>query len=144
MEFIYLFLTIAGFVVGLGAVTVIDINGFLARKNSYWTETTIRVHKVTKPLIWVGIFIVACGIFVAGVNDLISKTDFAFRLIIVFLMVINGSFLSFVISPELLKREKEGRASEVLPAFMQRKITISFLVSVLSWWGMLVYFVSTL
>ena len=46
-----IFIVIAGYIVGLGAVTVIDILGFLGRKSSYWTEATIRAHKVTKPLI---------------------------------------------------------------------------------------------
>jgi len=52
-----LFLFIAGFIIGLGAVTVIDLHGFLGRKSSYWTEATIRTHKVTKPLIWIGILL---------------------------------------------------------------------------------------
>ena len=49
-----LFIFMSGFVIGLGAVTVIDIHGFLGRKSSYWTEATTRTHKVTKPLIWGG------------------------------------------------------------------------------------------
>ncbi|MDO8659167.1 MAG: hypothetical protein Q7K54_01055 [Candidatus Parcubacteria bacterium] len=55
LNFIGLFVFISGFIVGLGAVTVIDIHGFLGRKSSYWTEATTRTHKVTKPMIWVGI-----------------------------------------------------------------------------------------
>jgi hypothetical protein len=31
------FLIISGYIIGLGAVTVIDILGFLGRKSSYWT-----------------------------------------------------------------------------------------------------------
>lgn len=54
-------LIIVGYIVGLGAVTVIDILGFLGRKSSYWTETTIRAHKVTKPLIWLGLFLILTG-----------------------------------------------------------------------------------
>ena len=49
LDFIGLFIFIAGFIIGLGAVTVIDIHGFLGRKSAYWTEATIRTHKVTKP-----------------------------------------------------------------------------------------------
>ena len=36
IDFLGLFICIAGFVVGLGAVTVIDIHGFLGRKSKYW------------------------------------------------------------------------------------------------------------
>lgn len=60
-EVIGLFLFIAGFIIGLGAVTVIDIHGFLGRKSSYWTEATIRTHKVTKPLIWLGMSLAILG-----------------------------------------------------------------------------------
>jgi hypothetical protein len=56
-----LFLHLAGFVVGLGAVTVIDLHGFLGRKSSYWTEATTRTHKVTKPLIWLGLSLAVIG-----------------------------------------------------------------------------------
>ena len=144
MEFIPTFLTLAGFIIGLGSVTVIDLHGFLARKSGYWTEATIRAHKITKPLIWVGIFLVAVGTFLFGVNEIISSVDFAFRLGIIFLMILNGSFLSFVISPELLRREKEGRASEILPKAMQNKITLSFFASVFLWWGVLLFVLSSI
>ena len=45
-EFFGLFIHLAGFVIGLGAVTVIDLHGFLGRKSPYWTEATTRTHKV--------------------------------------------------------------------------------------------------
>ena len=56
-----IFLFITGFVIGLGAVTVIDLHGFLGRTSSYWTEATIRTHNVTKPLIWIGISLAILG-----------------------------------------------------------------------------------
>ena len=144
MELFFIFLVIAGFIIGLGAVTVIDIHGFFARKSPYWTEATIRTHKITKPLIWFGIVLVAIGTFLLGFNALISSSDFAFRFFIIFLLVLNGSFLSFVISPELLKREKAGRGSEILPREMQNKIMISFFVSIFLWWGFVLYFLNFL
>jgi hypothetical protein len=59
-------------------------------------------------------------------------------------MVVNGIFLSFSVSPFLLKREKEGKARELLPVSWQKKITISFLVSFISWWGNLALFVMSI
>jgi hypothetical protein len=52
LDVIGLFTSIMGYIVGLGAVTVIDLHGFLGRKSAYWTEATTRTHKITKPLIW--------------------------------------------------------------------------------------------
>jgi hypothetical protein len=60
IDFIGLFTFIAGLIIGLGAVTVIDIHGFIARRSLYWTRATISAHKVTKPMIWVGTFFGAC------------------------------------------------------------------------------------
>jgi len=50
---------------------------------------------------------------------------------------LNGCFLSFWVSPQLLKREKEGKAREILPSSLQIKIAVSFVISVIGWWGSL-------
>ncbi len=128
-----LFIFIAGFVIGLGAVTVIDIHGFLGRKSSYWTEATTRTHKVTKPLIWLGIFLAIIGGGVFYRNEGLSQIPQA-QLVLAIILILNGIFLSFRVSPFLLAKEKEGRAGELLPASWQKKITASFIVSFLGWW----------
>ncbi len=134
LNFVELFVLFAGFVIGLGAVTVIDLHGFLGRKSPYWTEATIRTHKVTKPLIWIGMLLVIIGgaIIYRGMP---LEGIVLMQLISVPVMILNGIFLSFVVSPFLLKQEKEGRSQELLPASLQTKITLSFIVSFISWWG---------
>lgn len=132
-----LFVTLAGFVVGLGAVTVIDLHGFLGRRSTYWTETTIRAHKVTKPLIWIGIALVFVGHVLMLQAEVVETARALMHFAIIVLMIVNGSYLSFVISPVLLCREREGQGDELLPESMQKKITLSFLVSFVSWWGLL-------
>jgi hypothetical protein len=140
MEYIGLFLFIAGFVVGLGAVTVIDLHGFLGRHSSYWTQATIRTHKVTKPLIWLGIVL-------AVVGGVMWYSTFSFEGYalwhgsIALVLIGNGCFLSFVVSPYLLRQEKEGNDQQLLPAALQKKITISFFVSFIGWWVALVLLV---
>lgn len=140
MDIIALFITLAGFVIGHGSVTVIDMHGFLARKSKYWTEATIRTHRVTKPLIWVGTALVLIGFFFLDRLEILSPFSSTLAYILLGAMIINGCFLTFIISPELLRREKEGIAREILPRSMQRNITISFVVSLLSWWTLLVIF----
>jgi len=131
-----LFLFIAGFIIGLGAVTVIDLHGFLGRKSSYWTEATIRTHKVTKPLIWIGILLVISG-------GLITYRDIGFsgisliHAVLAIVLILNGAFLSFWVSPRLLMMEKEGKAGELLPVNLQMKIAMSFIISVFGWWSSL-------
>jgi hypothetical protein len=131
---ISLYVMLAGFIIGLGAVTVIDLHGFLGRKSAYWTEATIRTHKVTKPLIWVGILLVVLGGLVFY-RDMSWTGTPLIQSLIAGVLVLNGCFLSFYVSPLLLKREKEGRATELLPPGLQRKITVSLIVSDIGWWG---------
>jgi hypothetical protein len=139
-EFFGILLMLAGFIIGLGAVTVIDMHGFLGRTSEYWTEATIRTHKITKPLIWLGIVLAIIGGVMLYANVPFSGIPL-WHAIIAVVLVLNGCFLSFVVSPFLLEREKEGRAKELLPAPLQTKITVSFIVSFVGWWSAVVLLV---
>lgn len=139
-----LFLFIAGLIIGLGAVTVIDVHGCLGRNNHYWTEATIRTHKVIKPLIWIGMLIA-----IVGGTLLYWGQPFwgipMWHAIIAVVLVLNGMFLSFSVSPFLLERERMGQADEILPKDWQRKVVASFLLSDLGWWAavvLLVWYIS--
>jgi hypothetical protein len=122
-----LFITHAGLIIGLGAVTVIDCLGFLGRKSSYWTQTTIRSHKVTKPLIWLGTFLYGAGLILSE-----KYTDL--QILLLAILIINGLFLSFYVSKKLLKLEAQKKDKKLLPKSLQIKIIISFLISFSSWW----------
>lgn len=136
LDAVGLFVMLAGFVVGLGAVTVIDLHGFLGRKSHYWTEATTRTHKVTKPLIWLGMALAIAGGAVLYRDEPFSGIPLAHAALAAALIA-NGIFLSFRVSPFLIKREKKGEAGNLLPRSWQRKITASFVVSFLGWWGAL-------
>ncbi|HLP44177.1 MAG TPA: hypothetical protein VK145_02760 [Candidatus Nanoarchaeia archaeon] len=132
-DVIGLFIFLAGFVIRLGAVTVIDLHGFLGRKSSYWTEATTRTHKVTKPMIWSGIILAIIGGLVLYRSEDVSGIPLI-HAIIALVLILNGLFLSFSVSPYLLRREKEGRSTELLPRSWQRKIMISLIFSDIGWW----------
>jgi hypothetical protein len=134
MEFVGLYLHLAGFIIGLGAVTVIDLHGFLGRKSPYWTEATTRTHKVTKPLIWLGMTLAIMGAVVFHYQRGWTFS-LAVQAAIMSVLIVNGCFLSFYVSPFLLRREREGRASELLPPEMQKKIAIAFVLSFAGWWS---------
>ena len=133
-DFIGLFILLAGFIIGLGAVTVIDIHGFLGRKSSYWTEATTRTHKVTKPLIWLGTILAIIGGTIFYRNESLSGVPM-YHALIACVLILNGLFLSFYVSPFLLKKEREGKQAELLPASLQNKIIISLITSDIGWWG---------
>ncbi len=136
LDFVGLFLLMVGYVIGLGAVTVIDLHGFLGRKSSYWTEATTRTHKVTKPMIWVGTTLAIIGGVIFFRSYPYEGLPF-YLSIAALVMIINGIFLSFSVSPYMLQREKEGRQADLLPQSWQTKIMISLIFSDLFWWGSL-------
>lgn len=140
VEFIGLFLLMAGYIIGLGAVTVIDLHGLCGRTSGYWTQATIRTHKITKPLIWIGTALAVAGGIIFYSTQPASWMQ-TLHLVAAIILVLNGLFLSFVVSPFLLAQERAGKDQELLPAALQRKIIISFCVSVLGWWGSLVAFI---
>lgn len=131
-----IFLLLAGFVLGLGAVTVIDIHGFLGRTSRYWTEATTRTHKVTKPLIWAGITLAIAGGLVAYRHEPFAGMPLLHACIAAAL-VLNGLFLSFRVSPYLLARERARESDAILPPSWQRRIATSLVVSDLGWWSAL-------
>lgn len=136
LNFIGLFILLSGFIIGLGSVTVIDIHGFLGRKSRYWTEATTRTHKVTKPLIWLGIILAIVGGMIFFRNENFLGTV-AYLVTIAGILIINGTFLSFKVSPFLLAREAAGNSDKLLPQSWQRKIIASFITSFIGWWGAL-------
>lgn len=145
LDFVGLFIFIAGFIIGLGSVTVIDIHGFLGRKSGYWTEATIRTHKVTKPLIWLGTILAVVGGAIFYRNESFSGIPL-YHTFMVCVLIMNGIFLSFYVSPFLLKKEQEGKQTELLPKSLQNKIIVSLIISDLGWWGglfLLVLFITS-
>lgn len=132
-----LLLFLAGFIVGLGAVTVIDLHGFLGMHSTYWTEATIRTHKVTKLLIWLGMILAILGGIIFYTNNPFSPI-IPIQVVLAAILILNGCFLSFYISPLLLKKErKEKDHIKLLSSSLQAKIAISFVISFAGWWSCL-------
>lgn len=144
LDFVGLFILIAGFIIGLGAVTVIDIHGFLGRKSNYWTEATTRTHKITKPMIWAGIMLAVIGGMIFFRNQAFIGIP-VYLSIIAGMLIVNGLFLSFIVSPYIIERERSGKAGEILPRLWQNKIITSLIFSDLGWWGglaLLVFYIT--
>ena len=81
--------------------------------------------------------------FLAIIGGVITYRDIGFsgtalvHTFVAIVLILNGFFLSFWVSPQLLKREKEGKAQEILPSNLQIKIAASFVISVIGWWSSL-------
>ena len=123
------FVHFAGIIIALGAVTVIDSMGFISRKSNEWTQVTIKAHHVTKPLIWIGTTLMAISWFFLYSGSLFD----IIKSILIVILIINGSFLSFYISPRL---DKLYGKKKLLPNKLQAAIAFSMIISFLSWWSL--------
>jgi hypothetical protein len=85
-------------------------------------------------LIWCGIILLNFGALIYFRNSLFSGIHLFISIISLFL-ILNGLFLTFGVSKFLINREKLGKDSELLPGNWQTKITISFIISFVGWWG---------
>jgi len=120
-----------GMVVGMGAAIVIETFGLISRKSGFWTSVTINTHYVTKPLIWIGTLIFGFTWFlIMGTNSF--SFPYAYKTILLTVLFFNGSYLSFVISPRLI-RHKKMNGEKVLPNSLQIMIIPSALISSLGW-----------
>jgi hypothetical protein len=128
-----LLITTVGFIIGLGAVTVIDIHGILGKFSSYWRAAAVRTHKVTMPLIWLGSLLVGIGYALSSAQGV----DVSWLWYIYVILILNGSFLSFVISPKLIANEKAGNPEAELPNFWQMLVILSTIISFSGWWSSL-------
>jgi hypothetical protein len=128
--FIAALVTTVGFVIGLGAVTVIDIHGVLGKGSAYWRVAAVRTHKVTKPLIWLGSALVGLGYLLSSAQGVgLSVLWYIYAV-----LILNGCFLSFVVSPKLIVNEKAGKPEAELPASWQKLLIVSTIISFLGWW----------
>ncbi len=125
------FFHMAGIIIGLGAVTVVDTMGMLSRNSRKWTQITVDAHHVTKPLIWLGIGIIALT-WVIKMHLGVFNTIAYWKTGLLALMVLNGCFLSFYVSPYLDSLRGTGK---LVSDRMKMKITTSAVVSFLSWWS---------
>ena len=128
-----MFFHFAGIIIGLGAVIVIDVMGFFSRKDKMKTQDTISAHHTTKPLIWIGtIIVLMTWILILMRNDFILSFIEIWKSILLGIMILNGSFLSFHIFPRLNKLIGK---KVLLPRGLQIKIAISLIISFISWWS---------
>ena len=85
-------------------------------------------------MIWSGISLVVIGGLIFYRQQNLAGIPLIHAAIALALLV-NGYFLSFKVSPFLLKREAEVRSGELLPDAWQKKIIVSLIISDIGWWG---------
>ena len=131
ITFFYHYIHILGLVIGMGSAIVIETIGFIARKSGYWTRVAVQVHYVTKPLIWIGTILLSLSwILIRGFDTVVYP--YYWKTLLLLLLIINGGYLSFIISPRIIEHQKHSDGKP-LPSKLQTIILPSAIVSVLGW-----------
>jgi hypothetical protein len=85
------------------------------------------------PLIWLGSLLVGVGYVLSALQGV----DVSWLWYIYAILILNGSFLTFVISPKLISNEKAGKPEAELPNSWQRLVILSTIISFTGWWSSL-------
>ncbi|MFT4309605.1 MAG: hypothetical protein ACMXYL_03905 [Candidatus Woesearchaeota archaeon] len=129
--FFYHYIHVLGLVIGMGSAIVIETIGFIARKSGFWTRVAVDTHYVTKPLIWFGTILLSLSWILIMESDAIVH-PYYWKTLLLLLLIINGSYLSFFVSPRIINHRKHSDG-EPLPSKLQTIILPSAIVSVLGW-----------
>lgn len=101
--------------VGLGSATVTDIFFFKFLKDNKITEDESSLMKTLSGIIWVALaimFLTGVGLFFSDVVKYSHSAKFLIKMTAFFVLVLNGVFLNFVVSPKMVKIDFTGRTDE--------------------------------
>ncbi|OGZ46954.1 MAG: hypothetical protein A3J54_01955 [Candidatus Ryanbacteria bacterium RIFCSPHIGHO2_02_FULL_45_13b] len=128
--YIFLAVHLASLIVGMGAVVVIDVFGFLWLFKKIKTTFIIRVAHITQRLIWIG----WAGLVLSGIGLIILKGYIdnltMIKLYFVALIGANGIFL------HTIKKALENLSDRTaMPSWLMFRIGFATILSQIGWWS---------
>ncbi len=131
--FILLFIHVTSFIVGFGAVIVIDMFGSLWILKKVKLSQVNFVAGITQRLIWVG----WTGLVLSGIGLILHKGYVdnltMIKLFFVALLGLNGLFLHFI-----KKSTEHIGDNDEMPALARFRITLASAISQMGWWGAII------
>jgi len=91
-------------VLGIGAATFTDIFFFRFMKDGRLMQNEVDTMKIFSQVIWValGIFLFSgTALFLPKSEELLASPKFVTKMIAVFVLIVNGTLLHFVVTPHL-------------------------------------------
>lgn len=136
---IFLKVHFIGFIIGLGAATISDILFFKFLKDfkidKFEADT---LHTISK-IVWggVGLFTISgICLFIGKYDLLVKSSSFLSKMTIVAVVIMNGIFLHFNVSPKLRKLKLIGKVTNK-DMILRTKALIGGVISVTSWYSVL-------
>ncbi|MFA5934221.1 MAG: hypothetical protein WC795_03330 [Candidatus Paceibacterota bacterium] len=129
-----------GVAVGIGAATVTDILFFKFLKDKKISHKESETINALSPIIWVALVVIifsGLALYLPGMEYFNESSKFLLKMVIVGVIVCNGAFLNFFISPKLghisfgdWHKHKEGEMHTV------RKVSFALGgISIISWYS---------
>lgn len=128
-----LFLVLAGLVLGLGSVAVIDVLGVLSLRKPKYFDLTVTLSRITKWITWAGVLFIIAGSSLLY-HESGSTGVATFQNLFLLLIIINALVMTFKLSPDLYKLQA-ARKTGAIPRNIKVRTAIHFTVSFISWWG---------
>lgn len=131
---------VLGVVIGLGGATITDIFFFKFLKDFRISKQEADVMHTLSQVIWFSLAVIVLtgiGIYLPESEELNQSAKFLVKMIVVSVIIVNGSFLNILVAPKLVKiffGEKHGHQSGKL--HHERKIVFALgAVSLVSWYS---------
>lgn len=132
-------LHLLGFAIGVGGATVTDVFFFKFLRDYKISKNEADFMRTLSRIMWAGVLLLALsglGLFLLNPDRLLASAKFLSKMVVVIVLITNGVFLHFFISPKLHKiaympsdhpRKNEFRR-------FREKAFISGGVSIVSWY----------
>jgi hypothetical protein len=93
-----------GFVLGFGGALISDIYFIRFIKDFKISDEELQILKGFSQIVWLGVAIIilsGLGLFLPDAESLLGSSKFLLKMLVVLVIVINGTFLNFLITPKL-------------------------------------------
>lgn len=144
LEFFYypiLITHVVGFILGVGGATISDILFIKFLKDFKISIFEDKVLKIMSQIVWVGLFLIVIsgvGLYLPQAEVLLQTPKFLVKMLIVFVIIINGALLNLIISPRLIKISF-GQCLDINHTHRLRKVAFMLgAISFSSWYSALI------
>jgi uncharacterized membrane protein len=129
----YFGFSLVGVIFGQGAALVILFLGVMSLRKHYWFHILNGADKITIPMLWFGGLNLLIATWFASQSAALA-IDNNFRILALVILLINGSYLTFIFAPVIRKLENDGKTTFLkLPMPHQILIFIAGTIAALSW-----------
>lgn len=127
----------AGFILGVGGATIADIIFIKFLRDFKISEAEQSVLKILTQIVWFGLFLIiisGIGLYLPNAEILNQSPKFIMKMIAVFVVILNGTILTLLIEPKLLKTACSTCVNIIQTSKLRRLCFALGSISFISWY----------